>query len=117
MEMAHAHNWLTVSGTDQAVVYGVGSMPGDPWGDLVFGLLQARFAREVRDQLTRGGHIPLVETRGTGVFPDPSSPPTLAPIPEVSFIDDMANPFDADSAPQLVQRARDIVAVIDPISV
>eukprot|EP00969_Alexandrium_andersonii_P071941 3174887-Alexandrium_andersonii.AAC.1 len=46
--MAHANNWLTIQRTTSAVAYDQGAMPGDPWSDLVFNLLQARVMHNVR---------------------------------------------------------------------
>eukprot|EP00969_Alexandrium_andersonii_P048016 2107417-Alexandrium_andersonii.AAC.1 len=58
MAMAHANNWLTIQGTDSAVDYDQGAIPGDPWSDLVFNLLQARVIRAVRERLKREGLTP-----------------------------------------------------------
>eukprot|EP00969_Alexandrium_andersonii_P353633 15440349-Alexandrium_andersonii.AAC.1 len=58
---AHTNNWLTVQGTDLAVEYYVGSMPGDPWGGLIFEMLQARFAARVRSELSDAGLLPRVQ--------------------------------------------------------
>eukprot|EP00969_Alexandrium_andersonii_P157069 6943034-Alexandrium_andersonii.AAC.1 len=110
MEMAHAHNWLTVSGTVAAVSYGVGSLPGDPWGDLVFGMLQARFARQLRGALSREGLQPLISVLGPDPLPDLGTAPAIMPVPETSFIDDMAVPFDGPTPEALVSNLKSIVA-------
>eukprot|EP00969_Alexandrium_andersonii_P104390 4606303-Alexandrium_andersonii.AAC.1 len=67
---AHANNWLTVQGTDLAVQYHVGSMPGDPWGDLVFELMQGRFAGNVRARLCQLDILPKVVMHGQGLVPE-----------------------------------------------
>eukprot|EP00969_Alexandrium_andersonii_P055158 2431116-Alexandrium_andersonii.AAC.1 len=74
MAASHRHNWLSVSGTQSVVRYSQGSMPGDPWGDLVFELLQARVCRKLREELEQEGLLPCVSCQGDEVFPDMAAP-------------------------------------------
>eukprot|EP00969_Alexandrium_andersonii_P335488 14827373-Alexandrium_andersonii.AAC.1 len=39
---SHEANGLTVDSEERSISYNQGSTPGDPWGDLFYGLLQAR---------------------------------------------------------------------------
>eukprot|EP00969_Alexandrium_andersonii_P182892 8082011-Alexandrium_andersonii.AAC.1 len=100
---AHANNWLTVQGTDLAVCYQVGSMPGDPWGDIIFELLQARFAKAVRERLLEEGLLPTVKCKGLSIVPSSTLPCHERTIPEVSFVDDVAAPLMAPTPQSLVQ--------------
>eukprot|EP00969_Alexandrium_andersonii_P112252 4958566-Alexandrium_andersonii.AAC.1 len=45
-------NWLTVDGDERPISHDQGSIPGDPWGDLFYGLLQARVRLG-----NQGGHM------------------------------------------------------------
>eukprot|EP00969_Alexandrium_andersonii_P309660 13685100-Alexandrium_andersonii.AAC.1 len=55
MTASHEANWLTVDGDVRSISYDQGSIPGDPWGDLFYGLLQARVTWEIRRELLRQG--------------------------------------------------------------
>eukprot|EP00969_Alexandrium_andersonii_P157352 6955146-Alexandrium_andersonii.AAC.1 len=61
MAAAHENNWFTVTGATSAIAYQKDSTPGDPWGDLVFGRVEARLARSIRSALRREGLLPTVK--------------------------------------------------------
>eukprot|EP00969_Alexandrium_andersonii_P168498 7447291-Alexandrium_andersonii.AAC.1 len=42
MEAAHTANWLSINGIEEGIGYTQGSIPGDPWADVFFGLIHAR---------------------------------------------------------------------------
>eukprot|EP00969_Alexandrium_andersonii_P309676 13685617-Alexandrium_andersonii.AAC.1 len=55
MEASHTSNWLTVNGASPAISYAQGSIPGDPWADVFFGLIHAKVARDIREALAAEG--------------------------------------------------------------
>eukprot|EP00969_Alexandrium_andersonii_P020933 915394-Alexandrium_andersonii.AAC.1 len=75
MTASHEANWLTVDGDVRSISYDQGSIPGDPWGDLFYGLLQARVTWEIREELLRQGIAVKLKMRGPGWAADPAAPP------------------------------------------
>eukprot|EP00969_Alexandrium_andersonii_P334216 14768984-Alexandrium_andersonii.AAC.1 len=51
-----------------------GSIPGDPWGDLFYGLLQACAALEVEEEPLRQGIAARLKMRGAGWAAAPGPP-------------------------------------------
>eukprot|EP00969_Alexandrium_andersonii_P281870 12460488-Alexandrium_andersonii.AAC.1 len=49
-------------------------MPGDPWGDLVFGFLQARVSKAIRKRLREQGLLFSLEVKGGLIPPSAWSP-------------------------------------------
>eukprot|EP00969_Alexandrium_andersonii_P021495 940481-Alexandrium_andersonii.AAC.1 len=55
MEASHRANWLSVNGASSVISYAQGSIPGDPWADLFFGLVHAKVMAVVRSRLRAEG--------------------------------------------------------------
>eukprot|EP00969_Alexandrium_andersonii_P092050 4063573-Alexandrium_andersonii.AAC.1 len=55
LEASHTANWLSVNGATPIIKDAQGSIPGDPWADLFFGLIQARVMRVIRARVAEEG--------------------------------------------------------------
>eukprot|EP00969_Alexandrium_andersonii_P006906 301649-Alexandrium_andersonii.AAC.1 len=52
---SHQCNWLSVEGEERTSIYNHGSVPGDPWADIIFGLLYSKVTTEIRKAVIQMG--------------------------------------------------------------
>eukprot|EP00969_Alexandrium_andersonii_P303180 13401723-Alexandrium_andersonii.AAC.1 len=52
---SHQCNWLSVEGEERIIIYNHGSVPGDPWADIIFGLLYSKVTTEIRRAVIQMG--------------------------------------------------------------
>eukprot|EP00969_Alexandrium_andersonii_P023158 1012632-Alexandrium_andersonii.AAC.1 len=79
----HASKWLSVNGDPDLITYEQGSIPGDPWGDLFFGLLHAKVSRDIRARLIDEGLAIQVPRRGSSWAPDHAAEPSFVRLTDV----------------------------------
>eukprot|EP00969_Alexandrium_andersonii_P034227 1496327-Alexandrium_andersonii.AAC.1 len=114
LEASHTANWLSVNGATPIIKYAQGSIPGDPWADLFFGLIQARVMRAVRARIAEEGLQMQVEARGPYALPTGR----LAqhhPVFDVSFIDDSALPVADPTPADLLHKLERVAVIVDDV--
>eukprot|EP00969_Alexandrium_andersonii_P001458 64760-Alexandrium_andersonii.AAC.1 len=63
---SHQCNWLSVEGEERIIIYNHGSVPGDPWADIIFGLLYSKVTTEIRRAVIQMGGEVRVPCAGPG---------------------------------------------------
>eukprot|EP00969_Alexandrium_andersonii_P372050 15480865-Alexandrium_andersonii.AAC.1 len=112
MEASHRDNWLSVNGVDDVISYAQGSIPGDPWADLFFGLIHTRVMAAIRQRLAEKGL--LVQVSASGPYPLPvPAPCEVHNLTDVSFVDDSALPVIAPSPAELLVRLARVASIVD----
>eukprot|EP00969_Alexandrium_andersonii_P169835 7508665-Alexandrium_andersonii.AAC.1 len=71
LQAAHQQNWLSVEGDRQVILYSHGSVPGDPWADIIFGLLYSKITNDLRQAISALGAEVQITRHGQGWAPDP----------------------------------------------
>eukprot|EP00969_Alexandrium_andersonii_P316325 13974869-Alexandrium_andersonii.AAC.1 len=59
------------------------------------------------------GLSPKVPKQGISIFREQGSDPPLEPIPEISFVDDMAAPTDGTTSYELIDHTAAAAAILE----
>ena len=115
--------WVSTQGVEPVVCTGSGSRPGDPWADMLFGLLNTTALQRIEARIIDSklsGSVFL--SKDASLFACPSKCTNLSkeevPIDEVSFVDDVVFMiFDSNPA-EVIRKMEEltyIVATVPPL--
>jgi hypothetical protein len=107
----HAGCWFTVRDAEGRVFTLIGSRPGDPAADLAFCLGFLCLQLELFERLTVHQIMPKLVHRGHAVFPTEAVSGEL-PFVFPTFMDDLAIPLRADTAPALLDAVQIAASVL-----
>lgn len=95
----HTDTHFWVAGQDDYVRTAVGTRPGDPFADVVFGYLFARLLKSVEAQMVEAELIEIFEdTENTGLFSDGTMPVRPASYLGPTWMDDLCITVTAQTA-------------------
>lgn len=104
------HFWVT--GQTDVVRTAVGTRPGDPFADIIFGYMFARVLKSVEEQMEAIGILETFEDTGTtGLFPTCTTPLGLKSFLGPTWMDDLCITLSAPTA-QAIETKTGVACVI-----
>ena len=102
----HQSNWFAVPAEQgQKIAHFLGSCPGDPTADVVFGFVFALFQMRLEHRLRKNGLMPtVVSNAGWGVFQPSDGSQIVHEVVPCAFMDDIAVGVEASDPFVLLGR-------------
>jgi hypothetical protein len=99
-------------GSDRCTFAHAGVRRGDHPADVVFAIAFAAFQQLLDRTLADRGLQPSVEAAGDGILRNPRAPPAHHVLRQMTYVDDVAIPIEAEHCGQIFGRMAEVAEVL-----